>query len=156
MDAQTIARVRTSWSQVQPIRSAAAALFYRQLFADAPGLRVLFRGDLQEQGERLMQMMDWLVDRLDDPPTLLAALAELGRRHAGFGVQPSHYDRVGVALLRTLAEGLGAQFTPATERAWTELYQVISDAMIAPLTEEALAQAPAEQAVASLAAGGDR
>jgi hemoglobin-like flavoprotein len=155
VDAQTIALVRASWSQVQPIRSAAAALFYRHLFADAPGLRALFRGDLQEQGDRLMQMMDWLVDRLDDPPTLLAALADLGRRHAGYGVQASHYDRVGAALLRTLAEGLGAQFTSATERAWTELYQMISDTMIAPLAEEAVAVAPAVQGVASLAAGSD-
>ncbi len=156
MDVQSIAQVRASWSQVQPIRSAAAALFYRHLFADAPGLRALFRGDLQQQGDRLMQMMDWLVDRLDDPPTLLAALADLGRRHAGYGVQASHYDRVGAALLRTLAEGLGAQFTSATQRAWTDLYQVIADAMIAPLTEAAVAEAPAVQGVASGTAGGDR
>jgi methyl-accepting chemotaxis protein len=156
VDAQTIARVRASWSQVQPIRSAAAALFYRHLFSDAPGLRALFRGDLQEQGDRLMQMMDWLVDRLDDPPTLLAALADLGRRHAGYGVQASHYDRVGTALLRTLADGLGAQFTAATERAWTELYEVMADAMIAPLTEETVAQAPTVRGVASLAAGSGR
>lgn len=156
VDAQTIAQVRASWSQVQPIRSAAAALFHRHLFADAPGLRALFRGDLQQQGDRLMQMMDWLVDHLDDPPTLLAALADLGRRHAGYGVQASHYDRVGAALLRTLADGLGAQFTAATERAWAELYELMADAMIAPLTEAAVAQAPAVQGAASLAAGGDR
>ena len=155
MDAQTIAQVRASWSQVQPIRSAAAAQFYRHLFADAPGLRALFRGDLQTQGDRLMQMMDWLVDRLDDPPTLQAALADLGRRHAGYGVQASHYDRVGVALLRTLAEGLGAQFTPATQRAWTELYQVIADAMIAPLTDAAVAEVSAVQGAAVGAAGGN-
>lgn len=155
MDAQTIAQVRASWSQVQPIRSAAAAQFYRHLFADAPGLRALFRGDLQRQGDRLMQMMDWLVDRLDDPPTLLAALADLGRRHAAYGVQASHYDRVGAALLSTLAEGLDAQFTSATERAWTELYQVMADAMIAPLTEAAVAEVPAVQGVASSAAGID-
>lgn len=153
MDAQTIAQVRASWSQVQPIRSAAAAQFYRHLFAEAPELRALFHVDLQPQGDRLMQMMDWLVDRLDDPPTLLAALADLGCRHAAYGVQASHYDRVGVALLCTLAEGLGAQFTAATERAWTELYQVMADAMIAPLTEEPVAQAPAVRGVASLAAG---
>jgi hemoglobin-like flavoprotein len=156
VDVESIAQVRASWSQVQPSRSAAAALLYRHLFDDAPELRALFRGDLQQQGDRLMQMMDWLVDRLDDPPTLLAALADLGRRHAGYGVQASHYDRVGAALLRTLAEALGAQFTSATERAWTELYQVMSDAMIASLTEEAVAQAPAAQGLAAVAAGGHR
>ncbi len=153
MDAQTIALVRSSWSEVQPIRSAAAALFYRHLFADAPQLQALFRGDMQLQGDSLMQMIDRIVDLLDHPPALLAALADLGRRHAGYGVQASHYDRVGVALLRTLADGLGTRFTPATERAWTHLYQVISDAMIAPLAEEAGPEAPAAQCVASGVAG---
>jgi methyl-accepting chemotaxis protein len=131
MNAQTVALVRTSWSQVEPIAPAAAALFYRHLFADAPELRALFRSDLQQQGDKLMKMLGWLVERLDDAPRLLPALAELAQRHAGYGVQASHYDRVGAALLRTLADGLGAQFTLSTERAWKDTYQVIADTMIA-------------------------
>lgn len=131
MNTQTTALVRASWSQVEPIAPAAANLFYGHLFADAPELRALFRGDMQQQGDKLMQMLGWRVARLDDLPALLPAPADLGRRHADYGVQASHYDRVGVALLRTLAEGLGAQFTPATERAWKDTYQVIADTMIA-------------------------
>lgn len=134
MNPQAAALVRASWSRVEPIAPAAAALFYRHLLADAPELRALFRGDLQQQGDKLMRMLGWLVARLDDLPTLLPALEDLGRRHADYGVQASHYDRVGAALLRTLAEGLGAQFTPATERAWTDTYQVIADTMIAAAT----------------------
>lgn len=137
MNAQTTALVRASWSQVEPIAPAAAALFYRHLFADAPELRALFRSDLQHQGDKLMQMLSWLVARLDDLPAWLPAVAELGRRHGGYGVQASHYDRVGAALVRTLAEGLGAQFTPATERAWTETYQLIADTMIAAAADTA-------------------
>lgn len=136
MNAHTVALVRASWSQVEPIAPAAAALFYGHLFADAPELRALFRGDMQRQGDKLMQMLAWLVARLDDLPTLLPELAALARRHAGYGVQASHYDRVGQALLRTLAEGLGAQFTPATERAWADTYQVIADTMIAAASDE--------------------
>ena len=41
--AQTSALVRASWNQVEPIAPAAAALFYRHLFADAPELRALSR-----------------------------------------------------------------------------------------------------------------
>lgn len=136
MNPQTTVLVRTSWRQIEPVAPAAAALFYRHLFADAPELRALFRGDLQRQGDKLMQMLGWLIDRLDDPGSLLPALADLGRRHAGYGVQASHYDRVGTALLRTLAESLGSQFMPAVERAWRDTYQVIADTMIAAATEE--------------------
>lgn len=135
MNEQTIALVRASWSRVQPIATTAAALFYQHLFAEAPELRALFRGDLQEQGHKLMQMLDRLVDGLEDWTALAPGLADLGRRHAGYGVRASHYDRVGTALLRALAEGLGSQFTPATERAWADTYQLVADTMIAAATE---------------------
>lgn len=135
MNEQTIALVRASWNRVQPIAPTAAALFYRHLLADAPELRALFRGDLQHQGDQLMQMLDRLVARLEDWPALSSELVELGRRHAVYGVRSSHYDRAGTALLRTLADSLGAQFTPATERAWMDAYQLIADTMIAAATE---------------------
>jgi hemoglobin-like flavoprotein len=136
MNEQTIALVRTSWSHVQRIAPVAADLFYRHLFADAPELRPLFRGDLKLQGDKLMQMLDWLVASLEDWPALSSGLVDLGRRHAAYGVRASHYDRVGAALLRTLADGLGAHFTPATECAWAETYQLIADTMIAAANEK--------------------
>lgn len=135
MNKQTIALVRASWSRVQPIAVTAAAVFYQHLFAEAPELRALFRGDLKQQGHKLMQMLDRLVDGLEDWPALASDLADLGRRHAGYGVRASHYDRVGTALLHTLADGLGTQFTPATERAWADTYQLVADIMIAAATE---------------------
>jgi hemoglobin-like flavoprotein len=108
MNALTNELVRASWSQVEPIAPAAAALFYRHLFADAPELRALFRGDLQQQGDKLMRMLGWLVAHLDDMPALLPALADLGRRHAGYGVQASHYDRVGAHARRGLKPAVHA------------------------------------------------
>ena len=49
--------VRNSFELVQPIAPQAAALFYDHLFAAAPSLRGLFRGDMANQGERLMTMI---------------------------------------------------------------------------------------------------
>ena len=50
---------------------------------------------------------------LDRPAALEPVLLQLGVRHAGYGVQPAHYDTVGAALLDTLQTGLGAAFTPS-------------------------------------------
>jgi hemoglobin-like flavoprotein len=121
--------VRTSFARVQPIAPQAAALFYDKLFARDPALRRLFKGDMVHQGERLMAMIGVAVAGLARPDQLHAPLKALGERHAGYGVQPSHYDTVGAALLETLAEGLGPAFTGEVRAAWVALYGHVSHTM---------------------------
>ncbi|MFL6651077.1 MAG: globin domain-containing protein, partial [Sulfurifustaceae bacterium] len=54
---------------------------------------------------------------------------DLGRRHVRYGVQPSHYDTVAAALLWTLEQGLGADYTPETREAWTAVYTLLAGTM---------------------------
>lgn len=122
--------VRASFAQVAPIATQAATMFYNNLFAADPALRTLFRGDMAAQGERLMSMIGAAVGLLDRPQALLPVLRNLGARHAGYGVQASHYDTVGAALLLTLEQGLGAAFTDEVRGAWATLYGVVSRTMI--------------------------
>lgn len=137
MNPQTTRLVQDSWAQVQPIAHVAGPLFYRHLFSADPALRPLFRGDIDAQAARLMQMIGVAVSRLDDLHVLLPVLQQLGRRHHGYGVQPAHYDTVGAALLATLADGLGPAFTPEVKAAWTSVYGTMSAVMQAAAREEA-------------------
>lgn len=130
MNHDTIAHVQQSWALVLPIAPQAADLFYANLFTLDPALKPLFRGDMAAQGKKLMQMIGAAVGKLDDLGTLVPILQGLGRRHGGYGVVPAHYAVVGAALLKTLEEGLGDAFTPATRQAWTEVYGVIASTMI--------------------------
>jgi len=123
--------VQTSFAQVRTIAETAAALFYRRLFELDPTLRPLFKGDLKEQGRKLMDMLGLAVKGLDRPEALLPALATMGRRHAGYGVKEQDYETVGEALLWTLEEGLGPGFTPEIREAWTVLYKLVADTMLA-------------------------
>lgn len=117
--------VRSSFAQVARMADAAADLFYRRLFELDPALRSLFRGDLQEQGRKLIQMLGIAVAWLDRPDMLVPTIEELGRRHEVYGVKPRDYHTVGKALLLTLAEGLGEAFTPDVRDAWTAVYELI-------------------------------
>ena len=112
------------------IAPQAAALFYKNLFEADPSLKPLFKGSMEEQGKRLMQMIGAAVGKLDDLPTLIPILQSLGRRHVDYGVVPRHYDTVGAALLLTLHQGLGEAFTPAVRAAWAEVYGVMAKVMI--------------------------
>ena len=139
MNPQKIALVRSSFALIQPISTQAAALFYANLFVADPSLRALFKGGMTEQGQRLMGMIGSALGLLDRPAALLPVLRTLGARHAAYGVQEPHYDTVGAALLKTLAEGLGAAFTGETRDAWAELYGVIGGTMMQGARETALA-----------------
>ncbi len=121
--------VQGTFSQVAPIADTAARLFYDRLFELDPSLRPLFRGDMEEQGRKLMQMIGAAVSGLDDLDALVPVVQDLGRRHAGYGVLDSHYDTVGEALLWTLGQGLGDEFTPEVEAAWAQTYTVLADVM---------------------------
>ena len=129
MNDTSIQLVRETFHLVEPIAPQAAAMFYANLFAVDPSLAPLFKGDMAAQGHRLMQMIALAVSQLDEPATLMPALAQLGRRHAGYGVREGHYDTVGGALLATLRQGLGVAFTPEVNDAWTEVYGAIASTM---------------------------
>ena len=136
MPPQAIELVRESWSRVLPIADTAGRLFYARLFAADPSLRAMFRGDIDEQAARLMQMIDAAVRKLDDPEVLVPVLRQLGQRHRGYGVLPEHYDVVGAALIGTLRQGLGASFTAEVEAAWGTVYGVMAEVMIAASGDE--------------------
>jgi hemoglobin-like flavoprotein len=123
--------VRQTFEQVVPIADQAAALFYARLFEMDPALRPLFKGDMVEQGRKLMQTIGYCVSKLDDLDELSMAASNLGRKHAGYGVAEKDYATVGGALLWTLEQGLGPAFTPEVEAAWTSVYKTLSATMIA-------------------------
>jgi nitric oxide dioxygenase len=121
--------VRDSWARVLPIQAAAADLFYARLFELAPETRPLFKRDIHAQGAMLMKMLDTIVASLDRLDTLLPVAGQLARRHVGYGVQPQHYDIVGTALVWTLEQGLGQDFTPQVRQAWLSAYSTLACAM---------------------------
>ncbi len=131
MTPDQIQRVQDSFELVRPIRAEAAALFYDRLFALDPSARALFAGaDLRAQGEKLMGTLGFVAAALRRPGAVLGAVADLARRHAGYGVRERHYESVGEALLWTLEQGLGAAFTPELREAWAAAYGLLSGAMI--------------------------
>lgn len=137
MTPEQISLVQDGFAKVAVIRDTAAGLFYARLFELDPRLESLFHGDMTDQGRKLMNAMAFAVDGLDDLEDVLPAIRDLGRRHAGYRVEPSHYDTVGAALLWTLEQGLGDDFTDDAKEAWTTAYGLLSSTMIEAGAREA-------------------
>ena len=129
MTPEQIALVQDSFKKVVPIAANAADLFYDRLFAIAPEFRALFPQDLRDQKKKLIAMLATVVANLRELEKMLPAVQDLGRRHMSYGVTADHYTPVGEALLWTLEQGLGTDFTPAVKAAWNEAYLTLSGAM---------------------------
>lgn len=129
MTPQQIQVIQATWTQVLPIADTAAGLFYGKLFELDPAVEPLFKGDMTEQGRKLMQTIGLVVNSLTRLEAILPTVQDLGRRHVAYGVEAKHYDTVGAALLWTLEQGLGEGFTPETKAAWTEAYGTLASVM---------------------------
>jgi hemoglobin-like flavoprotein len=130
MSPDQIALVRQSFSRVVPIKETAAALFYERLFTIDPSTRPLFRGDITAQGIKLMAAIAMVVRSLDHIEPMLEQIRSLARRHAHYGVRDTHYSSVGAALLWTLEQGLGDDFTDEVREAWAAAYHMLSSTMM--------------------------
>ena len=135
MDQEQQHLVRASFAKVAPIANTAAAIFYDRLFATDPTLRPLFKGDMVVQGRLLMTMIETAVENMHQLDRILLAVRDLGRRHAGYGVTLADYDTVAGALLGTLEQALGPEFTPAVRGAWVAYYQTLAGEMKAAASQ---------------------
>jgi hemoglobin-like flavoprotein len=129
MTPEQLTMIKESWAKVEPIADKAAELFYGKLFELDPALKPLFKGDMEEQGKKLMRMISTAVNGLDRLETIVPAVQDLGRRHVAYGVKDKDYDTVAAALIWTLGQGLGDAFTDELKDAWVETYTVLATTM---------------------------
>lgn len=129
MNRDTIILVRDSWAKIVPRGSQLTERFYVELFALDPALQALFQSDMDGHGIKLQRMLDFTVDKLDEPNALLPVLRNLGCRHVAYGVESVHYETMSTALMLTLAESLGDDFTDPVREAWTSFYRLMAGIM---------------------------
>src|SRR5947207_15474281 len=96
-----------SFEKVLPVAETVAELFYRRLFELDPSLKRLFKGDMQAQGRKLMDMIQTVIYGLDQFERIIPAAQDLGKHHSELGVKDKDYDTVAAALLWTLEHELG-------------------------------------------------
>ena len=130
MDARNIELLALSFARVSANKDEAATIFYARLFTTAPQLRAMFKSDLEAQKAKLMSSLAQIVDfyRVGVDPT--GYLTRLGRGHKSYGAQRAHFDTVGDALIFTLAQVLGEDFTPEIRAAWLEAYAEVASVMV--------------------------
>jgi hemoglobin-like flavoprotein len=136
MNSRQVSLVQSSFSQIEPVGDKVTDLFYARVFAQHPELRPLFPKDMAQQKAKLMAMLAFIVESLMMLDALIPALQQLGERHKGYGVHPEYYQPLGAALIWSLEQTLGDEFTPEMRRAWNGVYTMMANTMLRAAGEE--------------------
>lgn len=82
------------------------------------------------QRKMFAQKLTMIVDHIEDAAWVERELRNLHQSHAGYGVTDEMYPWVGEALIDTIREALGEEFTPEVERNWREAYAMLTKAVL--------------------------
>lgn len=137
MQPDQITLIQGSFQKVAPISDTAAEIFYDRLFEIAPQVKPYFKGDMAEQGAKLMATLGAVVNGLRDLDKIVPVAEQLAIRHVDYGVKAEDYTAVGEALIFTLGKGLGDDFTPELKDSWIAAYTTLSGVMTAAAYPEA-------------------
>jgi len=121
--------IRDSMPSIYELAAPIGLLFYGRLFDLNPALRPMFRGDLELQSRKLMEMLNTMVNNLDHFMVIIPTLKALGQRHAGYGVHPEHYDQVTAALLWAFGSALDAECDAEVKAAWRAALSAVAAVM---------------------------
>ena len=104
--------------------------FYDALFRHAPHLRKLFRDDLTGQGMKFMTTLNVIVQKPDQEDDIAEQFTGLGRTHASLGVRSADFAPMEEALVDTIRNAMGDEFSSELEHAWRKAYAIVSSNMI--------------------------
>jgi len=96
---------------------------YARLFADHPEMEALFTRDRDGlvRGEMLARVFEAVLDFIDRRAYAARMIQCEVVTHEGYGVPPEVFGVFFATVADTLAEVLGADWTPAVAAAWSEL-----------------------------------
>ena len=129
MTPESIARLKSSLSEVSSQPRALAARFYGELFAAAPTLRPLFPADMTSLQGHFEAALALVIRNLEEMAVLHGPLSELGVQHVHWGAKPEHYAIVRDALVRAIQASSGS-WTSELEADWRRAITAICVPML--------------------------
>ena len=131
MTEEQIVLVKNSWRTFRNIDSGIIGdLFYSKLFIENPKLKRLFPFSMEQQHRKIIDMLSFIISRLDNLEVVTEDIKAMARRHEGYGVKREHYKLVGEALLWTMKHGIGDEWDDKLREAWIACYNMIAKTMI--------------------------
>ena len=130
-----------SFAMMNNRHSDLGTLIYHKLFEIAPDTRHLFKGDLEQQKLKFVNVFAEYVRTThkshffspvtkDGGQTIIPGIGALGARHEiDYGVHPEHFGYMREAVLYAVRTLLAEDYTNEIGQAWAETFDTLADAM---------------------------
>ncbi len=122
--------VTSTFHEFSLLGNSGGIRFYERFFETTPHLSKLFDNDIERQAKMFLQALSVIVNSLSSTERAARVLKRLGDIHHSYGVEPDHYTLLGTALIETIRESLGDNFSDEANEAWTAAFRLISSVMI--------------------------
>ncbi|ODQ66942.1 globin-like protein [Nadsonia fulvescens var. elongata DSM 6958] len=132
MNAAEIVILKSSWQELYSNSATTLFIeqFYDNLISQNPDILILFPS-IRRQSVAFAGVLSLAISSLDNIEVLDDYLVRLGKRHGRIiGVDVSHFEMVGNALLDTLRDKLGDGMTIELESAWIRLYSYLANKLL--------------------------
>lgn len=121
-----VKQVQQSYAILKPNAEDFGNQFYANLFKHVPDAAKLFPPSNPHQTIKLMLFLETGINTLHEIEKVAPLLRDLGERHVHYGVVESHYVVAEDALVDTLKQYLGDDFSAELETAWRHAYQALT------------------------------
>jgi len=128
--------VQKCWFTMSNHASSITSEFYRELFERYPEYRQYFRNDLKVQQEKLMRMINIIINGIDIWEKLEPEIIKLGKYHAAIaGFTAEDYHNVSETFIWAMCRYQPTEAEPVVsdeqmEMAWRKLLKLVSTTML--------------------------
>lgn len=104
--------------------------FFARLFAMQPVLRALLPRDQWQRTRDLLAGLGLVVKEIERPGSVEHLLMDFGAKAQRTGIMPQQYGMARQALLDAMRETMGAEWTEALERDWTDALNSVASVVV--------------------------
>ncbi len=136
LSAEEKAAIKEVWVQMLIHKKEWGMRFYERLFALYPHMKGLFKGNIEDQGQKLVNVLTLIISKLDKLDHIREEVKALAERHKQYNVKPEYYLPFINLLLSVLSEAMGNQWTETTDRAMRKVMFIMMEAVIEHMSTE--------------------
>jgi PAS domain S-box-containing protein len=122
--------VQSTWERFLQTAQNASSIFYKKFFLLEPDLPETFTADIHAQAQKLVTMITSGIGKLHNLEELLADSKTFELPQKNFFARPEHYLNVASALLASLEQVLGKDWSSDVMEAWNAVYTKVAYTMI--------------------------
>jgi ribosomal protein L32E len=129
----SVSRVLDTWEKARRTTSDAELgnLMLEMFFVLEPDAKKVIP---DKHGDLIVSNMDSLFQLLGPDEEFVAEICkQVGQRHRKIGIKPAHFAHMGQSLTYALTTTLGGKFTREDHNAWIEIYNILSDEIVAAM-----------------------